>query len=166
MFKTKIILCLITIIYPQDFYAQDNCNHEAFITRFLQKITSKEYIPIYEDFNFFFDNHSEIEIGLREEYNAKHPNNPLSDNPNSTSLTLSLLLKNKFIIDLKTYSNCKNCNWMITNHYTKGTATIVYEIGSKCSKEMIKIQMINWKYKNRCGIVDILDKTNKSIFQY
>jgi len=158
-----VFIGLITLFYACIAYSQEGCNHEDLIMSFLQKISSKDYFPALGDFNTYFDSHSEIEAGLQDEYIRNNPKVKLSDDTADRSLTLELLLKNKTVRRLIDLRNNQNCKWIIKNRYAKGSATIIYEIVVEGSKEMVKIQMINWKNKNRCGIVDILDSSDKSI---
>jgi hypothetical protein len=163
MRRKILFIGLITLFYTWAVYSQDKCDHESIILGFLQKISSDKYFPNMDDYKTYFDNHSEIEVGLRDELIRNNPNINLSDDRNSKSLALELLLKHKSMKQLINLKNTKNRNWVILKHYAKGSATIVYEVGVECSQEVIKIQMINWKNKERCGIVDILDSTDKSI---
>lgn len=163
MRKQFLLIFWIALINTCITYSQDECDHEDLIMNFLQKISSKRYFPNIGDYRIYFDIYSEIEDGLRDEFLRNNPDINLSDNKNSKSLALELLLKHKSMKQLINLKNTKNRNWVILKHYTKGSATIVYEVGVECSQEVIKIQMINWKKKERCGIVDILDSTDKSI---
>lgn len=163
MKRTFLFIGLITLLYACVAYSQERCNHEGIIMSFLQTISSKDYIPTLGDFNEYFDSHSEIEVGLRDELFRNNPNLSLSDDIKSKSLAIELFLKHKSVQKLIFQKNLKNSNWIIINQYAKGSATIVYEIGVDGSQEVIKLQMINWKNKDRCGIVDILDSSNKSI---
>ena len=56
------------------------------------------------------------------------------------------------------------CKWTILNQYRCEGATIIYKVGIKCSNQYFNIQMVNLDYKKQCGILDILDYLNKSIF--
>lgn len=163
MKRTILYIGLITLLYACAAYSQERCNHEDLIMSFLQKISSEDYIPTLGDFNEYFDNHSEIEVGLRDEVIRNNPNLSLSGDIKSKSLAIDLFLKHKSVQKLIVQKNINNSNWIIINQYAKGSDTIVYEIGVVGSQEVIKMQMINWKNKERCGIVDILDSSNKSI---
>jgi hypothetical protein len=78
-------------------YSQDECDHEDLIMNFLQKISSKGYFPTLGDYNAYFDSHSEIEEGLRDELLRNDPNVNLMNDINSKSLALELLLSHKSV---------------------------------------------------------------------
>jgi hypothetical protein len=162
--KNRMLLIFTVLIYGIfSAKAQENCNHEAIILDFLKKISSIDYKPILGDYNRFFDSHSEIEDELRYEYSTKYPDAKLSNDSNSISLSIECVINHETIKRLIEKQYRKNCKWKINKRYNYGTATIIYEIGIDCSKEVFKFQMSNWAYKNRCGIDDIIDSSNRSI---
>lgn len=157
MFISALILSIYTI------NAQEQCNHKILLIDFLCKISSINYTPTIKDYNNFFDSQSEIEIGLQEKYkvNQSDKKKMIDDNK---SYAINHLLNNNTVKHLINLFNDKNCEWIILRDYKKGSATIVYEVGLDCSSEFIKIQMVNWQYKGRCKICDILDSNDVSIF--
>ena len=162
MKKNFFLIFWITVINTCMAFSQNECDHIKMIINFLNKISAKDYIPKIEDYYFFFDDQAEIEEGLLNNLYINN-NEKASLEDTNKSLTIKLLLSNKTMKELIEFKNNQNRNWRIINNYPKGSATIVYEVGIECSKQFIKIQVINWKYKDRCGIVDILDSNDRSI---
>lgn len=163
MVRKVLLVGLITLLCSLSVLSQDDCDHKSLIMSFLQKISSVNYLPTLQDYNVYFDKHSEIEIALREEYSLNHSNSDVTDSGNSKSFAIDKLLKNDIMCHLINLKNSKNCKWRIGKSYNYGSATIIYEVGIDCSSEILKIQMSNWAYKDRCKIDDILDSGNKSI---
>ncbi len=155
-----VIMSLLCIFNA---YPQDGCDHPDMIMSFLHKLSSAKYVPTLHDYNVYFDSHSEIEAGLRDKYIRNNYGQNLTDDENSKSFTLELLLTHCTVKQLVGQATTKGCNWLIIDQYAKVSATIVYEVSVEGSQDLIKIQMINWSNKNRCGIVDILDANNQSI---
>jgi len=164
MKRIKIIVGAIIICNLILAQSQENCCHEDIILSFLNKISSTNYKPILQDYRIFFDNHSEIEFSFRDKILKNSPGSELSDMPESKSYTIETVLNNETVKYLINLRSIKNCKWKIFKQYKKGSATIIFEVGVDCSSKLIKIQMVNWAYKKRCGICDILDINDKTIF--
>ena len=163
----KRIVLFIAVLTGCSFFltvAQNNCDHEGMIVNLLDRISCPDYKPILADFGLFFDSEFEIEYGLRGKFLKDNPDVKLSDDYNSKSFAIEKILTDTIVKYLINQKSIKNCKWKIFKQYKKGSASIIYEVGLDCSPKLIKIQMVNWAYKKRCGICDILDSNDKTIF--
>lgn len=145
-------------------YPQECCNHEWLITKFLNRISSPQYISTLQDYEMYFDEDSEIEIGLRIKFLNNNPNRDSELKATNNSLTIDTLLNNQTLRGLIDYKNKTTNPWIILKSYPKGTATKIYEVGIKGSSDYLIFQLDNWPQKKQCGICDILDSNGKSIF--
>ena len=165
--KLKVILFLCFLISFNVFIvkSQEHCDHKSILISFLKKISKKNYYPSYEDYDLYFDSHSEVEIGLRNENKSNLSNSVDLKKVKDKSLAIEHLLLDSAVSSMvNKYNKNKSCNWKIVKQYKKGTASIIYVVGIDCSKKTIKFQMVNWPYKDRCGIYDVFYSNDKSIF--
>lgn len=155
-----MIIVLFNFCYS---FAQEKDNSEQLIMGFLQKISSYQYKPSLKDFELFFDRNSIIEMGLRSDSIKSHPDAKLSYESTNTSFAIENLLKNKTMRHLIDLKNNNNYKWIIFKSYKYGSATMVYEIGVENSNDFLKFKMVNWAYRQGCGIDNILDENDKSV---
>ena len=164
MKKKFLIFFGLLFTYVSAIHAQTSCNHEHIILSFLQKISSVQYKSSLKDFESFFDSECELEFGLRDTYIMEHPKTKLTFETDSLSLAINRVLNNKTVRHLIDLKNNRKGKWIIEESDKEGSATIVYKIGVTGSNRFIYMQMTNWAYKKRCGIIDIRDSIGNTIF--
>ena len=172
----KIILLglLILNLYSVNIFAQNHnkAKHKTLIRNFINVMNRKEYDPLWEDYNRFFDSHNETEIYLqikkclnlgiikdscyvRVIQNSKKPGSHIS-------LTIKTIKDCFFVTDTCSVLNIESIHYLTTYGLSYFYEVTLYLSKNLSGKEKY-VFILNYLSDKDYGMMNILDKNGNSI---